>query len=86
MAKEHPDAPIHLVFTDVVMPLLGGKLMAERLKITYPGLKILYTSGYAGEAVAQLGISQPGVAFLPKPITPGVLARKVRELLDEARA
>jgi signal transduction histidine kinase len=82
VAREHKGSPIRLVITDVIMPLMGGEVMAEWLKTTYPGLKILFTSGYMDDTVAQLGVLELGVAFLPKPYTPGILARKVRELLD----
>jgi FixJ family two-component response regulator len=70
------------VVTDVIMPLMGGKVMAEWLKTTYPGLSILFTSGYTDDAIAQHGVLEPDVAFLPKPYTPAALARKVREILD----
>jgi len=82
MVREHKGSPIRLVVTDVIMPLMGGKVMAEWLKITYPDLKILFTSGYTDDAIAQHGELEPGVAFLPKPYTPAALARKVREMLD----
>jgi len=79
----HKGAPISLVFTDIVMPLMGGKIMAEWLKTTYPNLKILFTSGYAEDAISKDGELDPCVAFLPKPYTPAALTRKVRELLDD---
>jgi signal transduction histidine kinase len=82
LAQEHNGSPIRLVVTDVIMPLMGGKVMAEWLKTTYPDLKILFTSGYTDDAIAQHGELEPGVAFLPKPYTPAALARKVREMLD----
>jgi two-component system cell cycle sensor histidine kinase/response regulator CckA len=82
VAREHQGSPIRLVVTDVVMPLMGGKVMAEWLKTTYPGLKILFTSGYTDEAISHHGVLEPGVAFLPKPYTPATLARKVRVMLD----
>ena len=73
---------IHLVITDVVMPQMGGKVMAEWLKASYPELKILFTSGYTDEAMIQRGMLESGMDFLPKPYTPGTLARKVRTILD----
>jgi CheY-like chemotaxis protein len=82
VACEHKGAPIRLVITDVVMPLMGGKIMADWLKTTYPDLKILFTSGYTDDAISQHGVLDPGVAFLPKPYTPSTLTRKVREMLD----
>jgi len=81
-AREHKGLPIRLVVTDVIMPVMGGKIMVEWLKIGQPDLKILFTSGYTDEAITDQGIFDAGVAFLPKPYTPATLVRKVRELLD----
>ena len=67
--------------TDVIMPLMGGKVLVQWLKATYPGLKILFTSGYTDDAISRHGVLDAGVEFLPKPYTPAALARKVRELL-----
>ncbi len=83
VARDHHGAPIRLVVTDVVMPLMGGKVMAEWLKSVYPGLKVLFTSGYSDETITRQGVLDPDVEFLPKPYTPSGLTRKVRELLDE---
>jgi two-component system cell cycle sensor histidine kinase/response regulator CckA len=83
VVREHKGAPVRLVITDVIMPLMGGKVMAEWLKATYPDLKILFTSGYTDEAIADQGVLETGVEFLAKPYTPAGLARKVRQLLDE---
>ena len=85
VAREHKGSPIRLVVTDVVMPLMSGKVMAEWLHITYPDLKILFTSGYTDDAISQHGVLDTGVAFLAKPYTPAALARKVREILDDSR-
>ena len=82
VAKDWRGAPIQLVVTDLVMPRMGGKVMAEWLQVSHPELKFLFTSGYTEEAVAQEGLSEPGTAFLPKPYTPATLTQKVRELLD----
>ena len=82
---EHNGSPIRLVVTDVIMPLMGGKVMADWLKTTCPGLKILFTSGYTDDTIAQHGVLEPGVEFLAKPYTHATLARKVRELLDEKK-
>jgi len=82
VVNEHTSSEIQLVVTDVVMPEMGGKAMAEWLKTTYPDLKILFTSGYTDEAIAHHGVLDVGMAFLPKPYAPAILARKVRELLD----
>jgi CheY-like chemotaxis protein len=83
VARECKGEPIRLVITDVIMPLMSGKVMAEWLKAVYPDLKILFTSGY-NDAIVEEGVLEPGIAFLPKPYTPAALAQKVRELLDAA--
>jgi nitrogen-specific signal transduction histidine kinase/FixJ family two-component response regulator len=83
VTRNHQGPPIRLVVTDVMMPLMGGKVMAEWLKATYSDLKILFTSGYTDEAIAHHGVLEQGVAFLPKPYTPATLARKVRAMLDD---
>lgn len=82
VARQHKGQPIALVVSDVIMPRMDGRLMAERLKITYPGLKILFTSGYTDDAVRHHGVLDQGIEFLPKPFTSGALACKVRNLLD----
>jgi signal transduction histidine kinase len=82
VAREHKGRPIRLAVTDVIMPQMGGKVMADWLKATYPELKVLFTSGYTDDALAHHGVLDAGVAFLPKPYTPATLTRKVRELLD----
>jgi two-component system cell cycle sensor histidine kinase/response regulator CckA len=85
VAREHRGSPIRLVVTDVIMPLMGGKVMAEWLQATYPDLIILFTSGYTDDAITHHGVLDAGVEFLPKPYTPATLARKVRQLLDEKK-
>jgi two-component system cell cycle sensor histidine kinase/response regulator CckA len=82
VAREYKNGPIRLVITDVIMPLMSGKVMAEWLKTLYPDLKILFTSGYTDDSIVQYGVLKPGIAFLPKPYAPVALTRKVRELLD----
>jgi len=82
VARECKGQPIRLVITDVIMPQMSGKVMAEWLKATYPDMKILFTSGYTDDAIAQHGVLEAGVAFLSKPYSPATLARKVREMLD----
>jgi PAS domain S-box-containing protein len=82
VARECKGQPVHLVITDVIMPQMNGKVMAEWLKTTYPEIKVLFTSGYTDDAISQHGVLEPGVAFLPKPYTTATLARKVRAMLD----
>lgn len=76
------EAPIHLLITDVVMPEMGGRDLAERLGPQRPEMKILYMSGYAEDAIVVNHVLQPGFAFLPKPFAPDILAAKVRETLE----
>jgi signal transduction histidine kinase len=83
LAYEHKGPPIRLVVTDVIMPVMGGKAMAEWLKTTYPDLKILFTSGYTDETISQLNLIGGGIAFLSKPYAPATLTRKVRSMLDD---
>jgi two-component system cell cycle sensor histidine kinase/response regulator CckA len=80
LAEAHT-GPIHLLIADVIMPAMGGAPLAERLVADRPGLKVLFTSGYPGEAVVEHGVPQAEVVFLQKPFTPTSLAQKVREVL-----
>jgi two-component system cell cycle sensor histidine kinase/response regulator CckA len=85
VAREHKGEPIRLVITDVIMPQMSGKVMAEWLKATFPEIKILFTSGYTDDAISQHGVLEPGIAFLAKPYSPAALTHKVREMLDEKK-
>jgi CheY-like chemotaxis protein len=80
---EKYQGPIHLLVSDVVMPEMGGRLLAERLGAMRPELKVLYLSGYTDDAVVRHGVMHAEVAFLQKPFTPKALARKVREAIDK---
>lgn len=73
---------IDLLFTDIVMPGVTGRVLAEQATLQRPDLKVLYTTGYARSAVVHSGVLDAGVAMLPKPFTVDQLASKVREVLD----
>ena len=81
IAQEY-DHPIHLLMTDVVMPGMNGQTLAERLASIRPTTKVLYMSGYTGNAITRQGLPDPRVSYLQKPFTPSVLARTVRDVLD----
>ena len=74
--------PINLVLTDVVMPLLSGRDLAERIHTSHPESRILFMSGYTDDAVVQHGVRTQEVSLLRKPFTPYALAARVREVLD----
>ena len=74
---------IAMLVTDVVMPEMSGSELARRLRAMKPSLPVLFTSGYAADAIAQNGELGANTAFLEKPFTPDALAQKVRELLDQ---
>ena len=75
--------PPALVLTDVVMPHISGSELAARLRTRFPGIKVLFMSGYTEDAVVRHGLAQAAVSFIQKPYTPVSLAKKVREVLDE---
>jgi DNA-binding NtrC family response regulator len=77
--------PLHLLITDIVLPRRGGPEIAGELTRARPGLKVLYTSGYAERGMVENGALEPGAEFLQKPFVPDALARKVREVLDRVR-
>jgi CheY-like chemotaxis protein len=85
LATKHR-GPIHLLLTDVVMPELGGRQLAEQLTALRPELKVLYVSGYTDDAVVRHGVLEAGIAYLQKPFTPEILGRRVREVLDAAQS
>jgi CheY-like chemotaxis protein len=79
---ERHGGTIHLLLTDLVMPGLSGRELADQLQVRRPGIRVMYMSGYPGDAVVQHGTLTPGSAFLQKPFSPDSLARKVRDVLD----
>jgi len=81
LCETHPGG-VDLLLTDVVMPDIGGRALAERLVALFPHLRVLFMSGYSDEAVFRHGIIRPDTAFIEKPFTQAGLARKVREVLD----
>jgi nitrogen-specific signal transduction histidine kinase/CheY-like chemotaxis protein len=79
-------APVDVLVTDVVMPGMNGRELAERLQATRPSLQVVYMSGYAEHSVVRQGVIEPGIAFVGKPFEPDRLARMVREVLDQSAA
>jgi two-component system cell cycle sensor histidine kinase/response regulator CckA len=83
IVSKHAEEKIHLLLTDVVMPHMGGKELAELVKTLRSDTKVLFTSGYTDTLlVHHHGLLSPNIAFLEKPYSPGALLRKTREVLD----
>ena len=83
MAEDKPADGLDLLITDVVMPLMGGKELAQRLSVQHPKTRVLLTSGYTNEGLVLPDAREPRTDFLPKPFTLPVLAQKVRAVLDK---
>lgn len=81
LAGEH-DGEIHLLLTDVVMPDMNGRELADRLRAIRPAMKCLYMSGYAADVIAHRGVLAEDVEFIQKPFTMRDMAIKIRKLLD----
>ena len=80
LAERH-GGPVHLLLTDVVMPVMNGKELHQRLRAGQPELKVLYMSGYTADVIAHRGIVEDGVEFLQKPFTIAGLLAAVRRAL-----
>jgi len=80
-ASQH-DGPIHLLLTDVVMPGISGRHLAESLAVSRPEMRCLYMSGYSADLIAKHGVLEPQVALLEKPFTQDALLRQLRKILD----
>jgi CheY-like chemotaxis protein len=84
IACEH-SGTISLMITDVIMPGMNGRELAERMSLLRPAMKVLYISGYAEAAVYRRGVLEQGAPFLQKPFGPPELGRKVRDVLGPER-
>jgi two-component system cell cycle sensor histidine kinase/response regulator CckA len=82
LVSEDYEEDIHLLLTDVVMPQVGGRDLADRLLASRPNVRVLYVSGYTEDATLHLGVLEDDIAFLQKPVTPDTLLRKIREVLE----
>jgi YesN/AraC family two-component response regulator len=80
LARRHAD-PIHLLITDVVMPGMNGRALAESLIAVRSQTRVLYMSGYTDDVIAHHGVLEPGIAFLGKPVSAQALLRRVRDVL-----
>jgi len=84
LVEEHP-GKIHLLITDVIMPEMNGRELAERLQSLYPDIKCVFMSGYTADIIAHHGVLKEGVKFIQKPFSKRELATTVRKALDEAK-
>ena len=80
MLDAHPE--VDLLFTDVVMPDMNGRQLADEARRRKPALKVLFTTGYTRNAIVHNGVLDPGVQLISKPFTLDQLARKVAAVLD----
>ncbi len=79
------DVQVDLLLTDVVLPGMNGRQLAEALKVRQPGIRVLFMSGYSRDAIVHEGRLDPGVELMQKPLTQEVLEEKIRAILDSAR-
>jgi len=73
--------PVHVLLTDVIMPVMGGPELAKRVRLLMPGTKVVYMSGYTDDTLAFYGLPQPDTSYIQKPFTPAALAEKLRQVL-----
>lgn len=83
LAKEHPGA-VDLLLTDVVMPYMNGRELADRLRILQPEMRVLFMSGHPDDVILEHGVNEERIGFLAKPYTPETLASSIRRALDGA--
>ena len=79
------DLQLDLLLTDVIMPRMNGKALADRVQALRPEVRVIYTSSYTANVIVQQGVLKPGVEFLQKPYTMSTLATRIREVLDAPR-
>jgi len=82
VCSEHR-GPIDVLFTDIVMPGMSGRVLAERARAMRPELEVVYTSGYSDDVISARGPFEPGTSFLAKPFTSEALLTTIREALDK---
>jgi CheY-like chemotaxis protein len=82
---EHHDGPVDLVLTDIVMPLMSGELLVERVRAMRPGIRAVFMSGYPDKGVVRRGVLAPEL-FVQKPFTPDSLLHRICEVLADGRA
>ena len=83
MVRQHTGPPIGLVITDVVMPGMNGKLVAEAIRALRPHVRVLFTSGYTENVIVHHGVLDAGIDFLGKPYSPYELGRRVHEAIGK---
>jgi PAS domain S-box-containing protein len=80
---EHHEGVLHLLLTDVIMPEMNGRELFDRVREKFPGIKVLFMSGYTGDVVGRYGMMDPSENFVQKPFSKNMLAGKVREVLEQ---